>query len=158
MGFMILYILHPTEPYFLQFALHPDPNEWGHDVSPNSVEEDDWLHRPDKNIDNAGSIFTGRGFTSLGVILLLIFGLLGLLYVNCHPLQQLGDPYLINYSPQHRFSSYSRNITKVNSKRRFQSCHGPNGRYVSLDRQRHPSRRIHKSLTGRWEKHATCIQ
>jgi hypothetical protein len=72
--------------YILQFALHPDPNFWGYDTSPESIEEDDWLHKPDKNIDNTGSIFTGRGFTTIGFMLLLMLGLVGLLYVKCHAL------------------------------------------------------------------------
>jgi hypothetical protein len=71
-------------PRILQFALHPDPNLWG--LSPESIEEDDWLHEPDKNIDNTGSIFTGRGFTTVGFSVLLMLGLVGLLYVRCHTL------------------------------------------------------------------------
>jgi hypothetical protein len=59
---------------------------WGYDVSPKSIEEDDWLHKPDKNLDNTGSVFTGRGFTTIGFMLLLMLGLVGLLYVRCHAL------------------------------------------------------------------------
>lgn len=88
---MRLYRVHLTESRALQFALHPDPNMWGYDVSPNSIEEDDWLHRPDKNINSLGSIFTGRGLKTVGFMLLLMLGLLGLLYVKCHTLAFYSD-------------------------------------------------------------------
>lgn len=65
----------------MQYALHPDPSMWGYDVSPNSIEEDDWLHKPDKNVNRTGHIFTGRGCTTIGFMLLLALGLVGLLYV-----------------------------------------------------------------------------
>lgn len=51
---------------------------WGYDVSPNSIEEDDWLHKPDKNVNRTGHIFTGRGCTTIGFMLLLALGLVGL--------------------------------------------------------------------------------
>jgi hypothetical protein len=61
-----------------KFSLHPDPNLWGYDVSPSSVEEDDWLHKPDKRLDETGTVFTGRGFTGVGCLLLLLAALVGL--------------------------------------------------------------------------------
>jgi beta-glucan synthesis-associated protein KRE6 len=54
---------------------------WGHDVSPQSIEDDDWLYEPDK-IDSTGCIFTGRGFTTIGFLFLLALGLIGLLCVT----------------------------------------------------------------------------
>jgi len=64
-----------------QFSLHPDPSMWGYDVSPQSIDDDDWLHKPDK-IDDTGSIFTRRGLTTVGFMFLLALGLVGLLYVT----------------------------------------------------------------------------
>jgi hypothetical protein len=52
--------------------------KWGYDVSPQSIEEDDWLHKPDKN-DGTGTIFTRRGLTTVGLLFLLALGLIGLL-------------------------------------------------------------------------------
>ncbi|CCA69988.1 related to KRE6-beta-1,6-glucan synthetase [Serendipita indica DSM 11827] len=61
-----------------KYALHPNPEMWGYDVSPKSKEEDDWLHQPDKEIDSTGSIFTTRGLSTVGCLSLLAFGLVGL--------------------------------------------------------------------------------
>jgi hypothetical protein len=52
---------------------------WGYDVSPRSIEEDDWLHKPDKRMDETGSIFTGRGLSTVGFMALLALALVGLL-------------------------------------------------------------------------------
>ena len=54
-------------------------------------EQDDYLHNPDprrdRKYDEAGNIFTGRGFTNLGCVIILVTGLLALLYVvRSHPL------------------------------------------------------------------------
>lgn len=54
---------------------------WGYDVSPKSIEEDDWLHKPDEKIDDTGSIWNMRGFTTLGSLGLLLLALVGLLCV-----------------------------------------------------------------------------
>ncbi|KIM32094.1 glycoside hydrolase family 16 protein [Serendipita vermifera MAFF 305830] len=61
-----------------KFALHPDPSQWGYDVSPRSIDEDDWLHKPNKNDNDCGSVFTQRGVTTLGCISLLLVILIGL--------------------------------------------------------------------------------
>ncbi|KIM32090.1 glycoside hydrolase family 16 protein [Serendipita vermifera MAFF 305830] len=68
---------HSTKGISSKFSLHPDPNQWGYDVSPRSVEDDDWLHKPDKN-DDSGTIFTGRGCSTLGFMALLALALVGL--------------------------------------------------------------------------------
>jgi hypothetical protein len=51
---------------------------WGCDVSPQTIGEDDWLHKPDKN-DGTGTIFTRRGLTTVAFLFLLALGPIGLL-------------------------------------------------------------------------------
>jgi hypothetical protein len=68
-----------------QFSLSPDPASWGSDLSPNHPEPDDFLHNPDprrdtKN-DRGGHIFTYRGLTNLGCLILLVISLVALLFV-----------------------------------------------------------------------------
>ncbi|KAE9409963.1 glycoside hydrolase family 16 protein [Gymnopus androsaceus JB14] len=65
-----------------QFSLPADPASWGSNVSENYRESDDFLHSPDvrkgKIVDHVGSIFTGRGLSNLGFLLLLCGGILAL--------------------------------------------------------------------------------
>ncbi|KAG8751924.1 beta-glucan synthesis-associated protein [Serendipita sp. 396] len=61
-----------------KYSLHPNPEMWGYDVSPNSIEADDWLHKPDKRIDETGTICTGRGLTTVGCLGLLVLGIVAL--------------------------------------------------------------------------------
>jgi len=69
-----------TDPHraSYKFSLHPDPSRWGYDVSPGSVDADDWLHKPEKNINDTGSIWNTRGIPTIGCLLLLILCLVGL--------------------------------------------------------------------------------
>ncbi len=63
----------------------PTPAAWGSDISPNHPEPDDYLHNPDprrdRNNDLGGSVFTYRGLTNLGCIVVLGLGLVSLLCV-----------------------------------------------------------------------------
>ncbi|KDR85358.1 hypothetical protein GALMADRAFT_218450 [Galerina marginata CBS 339.88] len=65
-----------------KYSLSPDPTAWGSNLSPDFVEPDDYLHDPDprrdRKLDHGGNIFTYRGFTNLGFLILLCLGLLGL--------------------------------------------------------------------------------
>ncbi|THU80069.1 beta-glucan synthesis-associated [Dendrothele bispora CBS 962.96] len=65
-----------------KFSLSADPVAWGYDLSPSSREDDDWLHNPDprrdKKNDSGGSMFTARGLSNIGCLLLLGLLLLGL--------------------------------------------------------------------------------
>lgn len=65
-----------------KFSLSPDPSSWGANLSLDYPENDDYLHNPDprrdRNYDQGGSVFTGRGFTNLGCVVVLIAGLLAL--------------------------------------------------------------------------------
>lgn len=75
-----------TEPLH-QFALAPNPAEWGsHALLVNTPEPDDYLHNPDpkrdRNIDAGGHIFTARGISNLGFMAFLVLGMLMLLYVS----------------------------------------------------------------------------
>jgi beta-glucan synthesis-associated protein KRE6 len=67
-----------------QFSLSPDPSSWGADISPNHAEPDDYLHNPDprrdRKNDKGGNVFTYRGLTNLGCLLLLVAGIVTLLY------------------------------------------------------------------------------
>lgn len=68
-----------------QFSLSPDPTAWGSNLSPEFTEADDYLHDPDprrdRSLESKVDIFTYRGLTNVGCLLLLLFGLLALLYV-----------------------------------------------------------------------------
>ncbi|KAG8808732.1 hypothetical protein FRC17_003806, partial [Serendipita sp. 399] len=57
-----------------RFVLGPDPDQWGYDVSPKAVDSDDWLHSKEKNIDDTGSVWTWRGISTLGFIIILFGG------------------------------------------------------------------------------------
>ncbi|KAF4622899.1 hypothetical protein D9613_002128 [Agrocybe pediades] len=65
-----------------KFSLSPDPSAWGSNLSPDFPEPDDYLHNPDprrdREIDRDGHIFTYRGITNVGFIVLLCLGLLAL--------------------------------------------------------------------------------
>lgn len=62
-----------------KFSLSPDPSQWGYDVTPNSVDPDDWLHKPEKrDLDDTGSMWTVRGFSTVGCLGLLALIIVGL--------------------------------------------------------------------------------
>ncbi|KAF8898908.1 beta-glucan synthesis-associated [Infundibulicybe gibba] len=65
-----------------KFSLSPDPAAWGSELSPGHEDPDDFLHNPDPRrdrINDIGShIFTVRGVTNLGCIVLLGLGLVTL--------------------------------------------------------------------------------
>ncbi|PBL01189.1 beta-glucan synthesis-associated protein [Armillaria gallica] len=84
-----------------KFSLSPDPAAWGSDISPNHPEPDDYLHNPDprrdRNNDLGGSVFTYRGLTNLGCIVVLGLGLVSLFagypiisYFTTHDISSLG--------------------------------------------------------------------
>ncbi|KAK0464977.1 beta-glucan synthesis-associated [Desarmillaria tabescens] len=84
-----------------KFSLSPDPAAWGSDISPNHAEPDDYLHNPDprrdRKNDNGGSVFTYRGLTNLGCIVVLGLGLVSLFagypiisYFTTHDISSLG--------------------------------------------------------------------
>ncbi|KAK7462915.1 hypothetical protein VKT23_007495 [Stygiomarasmius scandens] len=65
-----------------KYSLAADPRMWGYSVSPDSQDDDDWLHNPDPKRDKANdfgsSLFTVRGCTNIGCLLVLGIALLGL--------------------------------------------------------------------------------
>ncbi|KAN0135670.1 Beta-glucan synthesis-associated [Lactarius tabidus] len=65
-----------------KFSLSPDPASWGSDLSPNHPEPDDYLHNPDprrdRKNDMGGHVFTYRGFTNLGCLIILVLSLVAL--------------------------------------------------------------------------------
>ena len=65
--------------------MSPDPSSWGGNLSPNSREPDDELHNPDprrdRKSDQGGTIFTARGISNLGCLVILFSGMTMLLYV-----------------------------------------------------------------------------
>jgi beta-glucan synthesis-associated protein KRE6 len=69
----------------MKFSLSPNPNEWGANLSTDVTEQDDYIHNPDPRRDRAydrgGDIFTYRGLTNLGCLILLVICILALLYV-----------------------------------------------------------------------------
>ncbi|EIW78296.1 glycoside hydrolase family 16 protein [Coniophora puteana RWD-64-598 SS2] len=64
------------------FPLPADPKLWGSNTSPDHPDPDDWLHEPDpkkdRNLNSTGHIFTFRGISNLGCLLVLILCILGL--------------------------------------------------------------------------------
>jgi beta-glucanase (GH16 family) len=110
-----------------KYSLSPDPSSWGSDVSPNSVEPDDYLHNPDPRRDrlndSGGNVFTYRGLTNLGCLLLLVAGIVALFagypiitFLTKHPLSDLGGF----------------NVGGINSTGQIPSMHG-NWGLVDLD-------------------------
>ncbi|KAF8973556.1 beta-glucan synthesis-associated [Flammula alnicola] len=65
-----------------KFSLSPDPTSWGSNLSPDFEEPDDYLHNPDprrdRKQDRSSNIFTYRGLTNLGCLIVLCLGLLAL--------------------------------------------------------------------------------
>jgi len=65
-----------------KFSLSPDPSSWGADLAPGHPEDDDFLHNPDprrdRKNDQGGNIFTYRGITNLGCLLILGVGIITL--------------------------------------------------------------------------------
>jgi hypothetical protein len=69
----------------MQYSLSPDPRQWGANLSFDVVEEDDDLHRPDKDLkllNSGGGVFSPRGLANLGCVLLLLVSLVTLLSVS----------------------------------------------------------------------------
>ncbi|KAL1677314.1 glycoside hydrolase family 16 protein [Schizophyllum commune] len=68
-----------------KFAFPYDPLDWGSTLDLGSQEPDDWLHNPDprrdRQVDNDINIFTSRGLTNLGCLVLLVFAMVGLFAV-----------------------------------------------------------------------------
>ncbi|TFK77251.1 beta-glucan synthesis-associated [Pluteus cervinus] len=64
------------------YSLSPDPSVWGPNVFPNFIESDDDLHNPDPQRDrfwdDGRSVFTLRGLSNLGCLIVLGVGLVGL--------------------------------------------------------------------------------
>ncbi|KAL0951415.1 hypothetical protein HGRIS_008107 [Hohenbuehelia grisea] len=84
-----------------KFSLSPDPSSWGAQISPNVPEPDDYLHNPDPRrdmkSDAGGHVFTWRGLTNLGCMLILGLGLVALFagypiiaHFTTRPLSTLG--------------------------------------------------------------------
>ena len=70
----------------MQFAFPYDPLDWGSTLDVGSQEPDDWLHNPDprrdRQVDNDINIFTSRGLTNLGCLVILVIAMVGLLCVQ----------------------------------------------------------------------------
>ncbi|KAI0720307.1 beta-glucan synthesis-associated protein-domain-containing protein [Cerioporus squamosus] len=76
--------LGPSRPLSLGdgYTLSPDPQKWGMQISPEYKEEDDDLHKPDSmpaaEADRSGEMFSWRGVTNVGTLLVLVAGILTL--------------------------------------------------------------------------------
>ncbi|KAF8807739.1 glycoside hydrolase family 16 protein [Phlegmacium glaucopus] len=84
-----------------KFSLSPDPAAWGSNLSPDFQEPDDYLHNPDpqrdRRNDRGSHIFTYRGLTNLGCLIVLCVALVTLFagyplisHFTSHPLSNLG--------------------------------------------------------------------
>jgi hypothetical protein len=72
-------------PASAQWSLSPDPRQWGSSLALELAEDDDALHRPEKDmalLDRGGGMFTARGLLNLGCLGILALGLLALLCVS----------------------------------------------------------------------------
>ncbi|PPQ86626.1 hypothetical protein CVT25_006810 [Psilocybe cyanescens] len=85
-----------------KYSLPPDPAVWGTNISPDNAEDDDELHDPDHK--SSGNIFTCRGLTNLGCLILLCLGLL-LLFV--------GYPLISYYERQDQSRLYTNGSGQV---------------------------------------------
>ncbi|KAI0348533.1 beta-glucan synthesis-associated protein [Trametopsis cervina] len=65
-----------------KFSLSPNPRDWGANLSVEYTENDDYIHNPDpkrdRKNDQGANIFTYRGITNLGCLVVLLLGLLAL--------------------------------------------------------------------------------
>ncbi|KAI0041789.1 glycoside hydrolase family 16 protein [Auriscalpium vulgare] len=84
-----------------KFSLAPDPSLWDPSLRTNDPEPDDYLHNPDpkrdRKYDQGGTIFTARGLSNLGCLLVLACGIVTLFagypiisYFKKHPLRTFG--------------------------------------------------------------------
>ncbi|KAJ7783618.1 beta-glucan synthesis-associated protein [Mycena maculata] len=93
-----------------KFSLSPDPAAWGADISPNHPEPDDFLHNPDPKRDlkhdSRGNVFTLRGLSNLGCIIILGLGIIAL----------FGGYPIISHFTQHKLSFFGGfNVGGINS-------------------------------------------
>lgn len=65
----------------IQYSFSADPRQWGANLSPDLVEDDDYLHNPDASVKKKGDSFSlsRRGFENMGCLIILVTGLIGLL-------------------------------------------------------------------------------
>ncbi|KAL5508476.1 hypothetical protein ACEPAH_6095 [Sanghuangporus vaninii] len=63
-----------------KYSFSADPTQWGANLSPDLVEDDDYLHNPDARTKQKGDsfAFTRRGLENVGCLFLLVAGLIGL--------------------------------------------------------------------------------
>ncbi|TDL29248.1 glycoside hydrolase family 16 protein [Rickenella mellea] len=64
-----------------KYSLSADPRQWGADLSPNLVEEDDFLHNPDPKRDlvaDRGHVLSSRGVVNVGCLSILCVSLIAL--------------------------------------------------------------------------------
>ncbi|KAJ3490570.1 hypothetical protein NLI96_g1324 [Meripilus lineatus] len=82
-------------------------------------EQDDYLHNPDprrdRKYDQAGNIFTGRGFTNLGCVIILVTGLLALF---------AGYPIIRHFSQHEQASFGGFNLGGINASGQVPSMAG----------------------------------
>jgi len=102
-----------------KYSLSPDPAAWGSNLSPNYPENDDDLHNPDprrdRRKDTGGNVFTYRGLTNLGCMIVLCLGLVTLF---------AGYP-LISHFTSHRLSTLGGfNIGGINASGQVPSMTG----------------------------------
>ncbi|KAI0932060.1 hypothetical protein AcW2_000787 [Taiwanofungus camphoratus] len=102
-----------------KFSLSPDPSSWGADLSLDHPETDDFLHNPDprrdRKSDKGGNIFTYRGMTNLGCLLILGVGLITLF---------AGYP-LISHFTKHKPSNFGGfNVGGINATGQIPSMNG----------------------------------
>ncbi|EJD00931.1 beta-glucan synthesis-associated [Fomitiporia mediterranea MF3/22] len=82
-----------------KYSFAADPNQWGANLSPDLVEEDDYLHTPENRskLKADKQIFTWRGIENVGCLVVLLVALVGLFagypiisHFTSSPLSKLG--------------------------------------------------------------------
>ncbi|RDB28835.1 Beta-glucan synthesis-associated protein SKN1 [Hypsizygus marmoreus] len=102
-----------------KYSLSSDPAVWGSDLSLNYPESDDYLHNPDPRRDRKNDfyrdIFTMRGLTNLGCIVILALGLVALF---------AGYPLISHFTakPQSMFGGF--NLGGINASGQIPSMPG----------------------------------
>ncbi|KAI0788513.1 beta-glucan synthesis-associated [Abortiporus biennis] len=110
-----------------KFSLSPDPTMWGANLSPDFPEHDDYLHNPDPRRDmkqdHSSELFTYRGLSNLGCLVVLLVGILALF---------AGYPLISHFTKHNQSSLGGFNLGGINASGQVPSMPG-NWGLVDLD-------------------------
>ncbi|KAF9479722.1 glycoside hydrolase family 16 protein [Pholiota conissans] len=102
-----------------KFSLSPDPTAWGSNLSPDFKEPDDDLHNPDprrgSKQSHRATVFSVRGLTNMGCLILLCVGLLALF---------AGYPMITYFTTKRQSTMGAFNIGGINASGQVPSMSG----------------------------------